>query len=93
MQTVVKGVGGLEHRQWRAYADEYCFQGVFCLERNQSFPAHGSVDGDLVNQFLHLDEEAMQQVVAGMSRPSTVDNVTRLVEDLGRAIFQVCGLG
>lgn len=77
MRSVVEGVGGLDHSQWRAFQDESSFQ---------PYPARGFVDGDLVEQFLELGKEAMQKVVGGMKKPSTIEDVSRLVEELSRAI-------
>jgi DNA damage-binding protein 1 len=46
MRAAVRGVGGLSHEAWRAFANE-----------RRSAEAHGFVDGDLIEQFLELSAE------------------------------------
>ena len=46
MRRRVRGVGGLDHAEWRAFANE-----------RVSSPSRGVVDGDLVEQFLELGAE------------------------------------
>lgn len=43
MRKVVKGVGGFDHAQWRAFSN---------LQRTE--PAKNFIDGDLIEQFLDL---------------------------------------
>lgn len=57
MAEVVQPVGDLSHAAHRAV------QGP-----NRSYPAHGFVDGDLVESFLDLDGGLMEAVVREMNR-------------------------
>jgi len=50
--TVIEGVGGLKHDEWRSFTND----------RKQT-PAHGFIDGDLIEGFLELDTEDAQTVV------------------------------
>ena len=43
MRRVVRGVGGLDHAQWRSFCN---------LQRTE--PAKNFIDGDLIEQFLDL---------------------------------------
>jgi DNA damage-binding protein 1 len=57
MADVVKPVGNLTHEMYRAVKGQ-----------NRSYPAHGFVDGDLVESFLDLDRGLMEAVVKAMNR-------------------------
>ena len=77
MRKVVKGVGGLDHKHWRSYVHEHSFQ---------SQPAYNFVDGDLVEQFLELEKSSMQKVLAEMPKDFNAEDMSRLVEELSRAL-------
>jgi len=71
LTKVVKGVGGLSHRDFRS----------FCSDR-KTVEANGFVDGDLIESFLGLSADKMAEVVDGLD--VTVEELTRTVEDLAR---------
>ena len=75
MRNVVRGVGGLDHRGWRAFNN-----GLRVLE------ASHFIDGDLVEQLLELPREAQDSVAAAMGADSSVEELCRMVEELGRAL-------
>lgn len=57
MSTTIKSVGDLDHRLFRA------------VQANQRVhPAHGFIDGDLIESFLDLDQALMEKVVTEMNR-------------------------
>jgi len=72
LNKVVKGVGGLKHEQWRSFANEY----------KQSDQAQNFIDGDLIEAFLDLKRERMEEVAAMMEMP--VEELCRSVEELTR---------
>jgi DNA damage-binding protein 1 len=55
MNKVVHGVGGLTHSQWRAFKSER-------RPLTKSSESRGFIDGDLVEMFLNLSREDMEQV-------------------------------
>jgi DNA damage-binding protein 1 len=57
MASVIKPVGNLTHEMYRAVKGQ-----------NRTLPAHGFVDGDLVESFLDLDRALMELVVKEMNR-------------------------
>ena len=88
LNSVIKGVGGLRHDEWRSFLNE---------RRKQ--PSKGFVDGDLVESFLDLDTDLAQEVVEAYNRNSSVattgvaefdgclatltaESLTKLVEEL-----------
>ena len=72
---MVKGVGGLDHKAWRAFDN-----GLRVLE------ASNFVDGDLVEQLLELPRDAQETVAAAMGPDSSAEELSRMVEELGRAL-------
>ncbi len=76
MKKVVKGVGGLNHSDWRAFRDQ----------RVQGRPSSNFIDGDLVEQYLDLRQEQMQTVVAAMGGNRSTDELGRVIEELSRAL-------
>lgn len=72
---MVKGVGGLDHAAWRAFSN-----GLRTLE------ASHFVDGDLVEQLLELPREAQESVATAMGPETSVEELCRTVEELGRAL-------
>eukprot|EP00798_Chlamydomonas_sp_ICE-L_P003904 gene3904-13974_t len=73
MRKVVRGVGGFDHTSWRS----------FCNERKAS-ESKGFVDGDLLEQFLDLGAERMQQVATLVGGGVSVEELTKHVEDIAR---------
>ena len=57
MANVIRPVGDFGHQQHRA-----------CYAERRVHPAHGFIDGDLVESFLDLDRNTMEAVVADMNR-------------------------
>lgn len=70
MSKVVKGVGGLDHKEWRTY------HGL----RTGGYK--GFVDGDLVEQFLELRRQSQESVAAEMGEG--VEDIFRKVEEVRR---------
>jgi len=74
MRRRVRGVGGLDHAEWRAFANE-----------RVSSPSRGVVDGDLVEQFLELGAEDARGVAEEMGAGETAESVAKAVDELSRA--------
>jgi DNA damage-binding protein 1 len=72
-QGFIRGVGGLEHAQWRAFSNE-----------RRTEEARGFIDGDLVEQLLDLPPERQAQVAAAMGEGVTLEELIRRVEELSR---------
>lgn len=68
---IIKSVGKIDHKDWRA------FQG-----NKSSQPALGFIDGDLVETFLDLSRDRMDQVSQEVSMP--VEELVKLIEELSR---------
>jgi DNA damage-binding protein 1 len=62
MAKVIRHVGDFGHAQYRA-----------CHAERRIQPAHGFVDGDLVESFLDLDRRAMEAIVTEMNRDGNWD--------------------
>lgn len=73
INKVIKGVGGLNHSEWRSFRNE-----------QKQTPARGFIDGDLIESFLDLKPEKMAEVVDGLD--ITVEALCRRIEDLAQAI-------
>lgn len=71
---MVKGVGGFDHVQWRSFTNE----------RVTNAESRGFIDGDLIEQFLDLKRDGMDQVAAAMGPDASVEELSRVVEDLSR---------
>lgn len=67
----IKSVGKIDHREWRS------FQG-----NKASQPAVGFVDGDLIETFLDLSRERMEQVAKDLRED--VEDLIKMIEDLSR---------
>lgn len=72
MSRVVRPVGDFGHDLFRS-----------CKTERRTHPAHGFVDGDLVETFVDLDRELMESVVKDMNRDGSweVDDVALRSED------------
>ncbi len=57
MSSTIQPVGDLEHRMFRAVQANH-----------RVHPAHGFIDGDLIESFLDLDQTLMEKVVTAMNR-------------------------
>eukprot|EP00965_Chrysotila_dentata_P128135 4236683-Pleurochrysis_carterae.AAC.5 len=68
---VIKGVGGLSHREYRS----------FCNERKTA-ESTGFIDGDLVEAFLSLSDAEKSEVVNGLD--VSAEELTRQIEELAR---------
>ena len=69
MRTVVRGVGGLSHAEWRSFHNE-----------RKTQEARGFVDGDLAEQFVDLarpqqEEVLAQEKTAGLDSESVLERV------------------
>ena len=71
LTKVIKGVGGFSHDQWRSFSTD-----------RKTQEARNFLDGDLIESFLDLKREKMEEVakLAG----SGVEEITKKVEDLTR---------
>jgi DNA damage-binding protein 1 len=70
---VVKGVGGLSHAEWRSFSNEH---------RNTDGTHNNFIDGDLIESFLDLKKESMDDVAKIMEMP--VEELCKKVEELTR---------
>lgn len=81
LTKVIKSVGKISHSFWRSFYTE-----------RKTEAAAGFIDGDLIETFLDLNREKMQEVVqglqidngSGMKRECTVDDLVKIVEELTR---------
>ncbi|GMH41385.1 hypothetical protein BSKO_09295 [Bryopsis sp. KO-2023] len=71
MRKVVKGVGGLSHKQHRRFTNE-----------RRNVEAHNFVDGDLIEAFLDLNREKMDEVAALVDVPT--EDLCKTIEELSR---------
>ncbi|KAK3779901.1 hypothetical protein RRG08_054155, partial [Elysia crispata] len=80
LNKVIKSVGKIEHSFWRSfYTDQKCDHSL------------GFIDGDLLESFLDLSRDKMQEVVAGLQiddgdrkRDATVEDLVKTIEELTR---------
>jgi len=81
LTRVIKSVGKIEHSQWRRFSND-----------RKQVPMAGFIDGDLIETFLDLKSDKMAEVASGLtipdgaggSKPATVDELIKTVEDLTR---------
>jgi len=71
--TVIKGVGGFTHEQWRSFHNE-----------RKTSEARNFVDGDLIELFLDLKHDKMLEVVKGLD--VSVEETCKRIESLTQAI-------
>jgi len=70
LTKVVKGVGGLDHAEWRSFSS-----------MQKQSKARNFIDGDLIESFLMLEQTEMEKVVEAVGG-TTLDDVTKLIEEL-----------
>ncbi|KAI3988674.1 hypothetical protein MKX01_027038 [Papaver californicum] len=68
---VIKGVGGLNHEQWRSFNNE-----------KKTVDAKNFLDGDLIESFLDLSRNRMEEISANMS--VSVEELCKRVEEMTR---------
>eukprot|EP01135_Chromosphaera_perkinsii_P006121 Nk52_evm1s407 gene=Nk52_evmTU1s407 len=79
LSSVVKGVGGFKHSAWRSFIND-----------SRESESRAYIDGDLVESFLDLKREKMEEVCEGLKsleneeRNITVEELVKIVEDLTR---------
>eukprot|EP00743_Colponemidia_sp_Colp-15_P005247 GILK01005646.1.p1 GENE.GILK01005646.1~~GILK01005646.1.p1 ORF type:complete len:1143 (+),score=205.41 GILK01005646.1:93-3431(+) len=73
LTQVIKGVGGFIHSEWRSFHNE-----------RKTGEARGFLDGDLIESFLDLNREKMDEVVRLMNANVTVEDLCKRVEELAR---------
>lgn len=81
LTKVIKSVGKIDHSFWRSLHTE-----------RKTEPAEGFIDGDLIESFLDLSRNKMQETVqgmqmddgSGMKREATVDDLVKMIEELTR---------
>ena len=71
MTKIIKPIGGIEHNFWRSFYPQH----------GQVEPAKGIIDGDLIELFLNLPAETMQQAVEGLQ----MDNGNGTKEDVSES--------
>ena len=71
LNQVIKGVGGLSHQQWRSFYNERKVE-----------EASGFIDGDLIESYLDLKKESMDQVAQLMNMDA--EELSKQVEELAR---------
>ncbi|KAM7292279.1 DNA damage-binding protein 1-like [Ixodes scapularis] len=81
LTKVIKSVGKIDHTFWRSFSTE-----------RKTEQAQGFIDGDLIESFLDLSRDKMQEVLqgiqmddgSGMKRDATVDDLIKIIEELSR---------
>jgi len=73
LAKVIKGVGGFDHSAWRAFSNE-----------RKIVPARGFIDGDLIEMFLDLSADKMEEAVQGLA--VSVEEAIKRIETVLRAI-------
>ncbi|KAK0579839.1 hypothetical protein LWI29_032279 [Acer saccharum] len=71
LRKVIKGVGGLNHEQWRSFNNE-----------KKTVDAKNFLDGDLIESFLDLNRIRMDEISKAMS--VSVEELCKRVEELTR---------
>ncbi|KAL0300566.1 UNVERIFIED_CONTAM: DNA damage-binding protein 1 [Sesamum radiatum] len=71
LRKIIKGVGGLSHEQWRSFYNE-----------KKTVDAKNFLDGDLIESFLDLSRNRMEEISKAMNVP--VDELMKRVEELTR---------
>lgn len=73
MRQAVNGVGGLSHEEWRSWSSE-----------RKKGVCKNFIDGDLIEQFVDLKRDTMQWVVDRMGDGTTIEELSKTVEELSR---------
>jgi len=73
LTAVIKGVGGFTHEHWRTFHNE-----------RKNNEARNFIDGDLIEMFLDLKHDKMQEVVKGLE--VSVEETCKRIESLIQAI-------
>lgn len=71
LAKVVKSVGKIEHKKWREF-----------LGNKTTQPAVGFIDGDLVETFLDLSRDKMEEVSKDVD--ISVEDLVKMIEELSR---------
>merc|ERR1712137_181402 len=74
INKVIKGIGGFEHSDWRSFRDD-----------GRTTQSRGFVDGDLVESFLDLSAEKMNEVVSSLDG-WTKESLCRKIEEFTQTI-------
>jgi len=76
----IKSVGRIEHSYYRRFVSD-----------KKSEQSHGFIDGDLIETFLELDRNTLEELCIGLTKeingekiPLELDDVMKIVEDLSR---------
>ena len=73
MRQAVNGVGGLSHEEWRSFSSE-----------RKKGVCKNFIDGDLIEQFVDLKRDTMQWVVDRMGDGTTIEELSKTVDELSR---------
>lgn len=84
VSSTIKGIGGFSHEKWRCFKNE--------KKKSPDGVARGVVDGDLIEAFLELPRDKMEEVAAGVkitndagvAAPISVEELIQRVEDMAR---------
>lgn len=71
LRKIIKGVGGLNHEQWRAFNNE-----------KNIVDAKNFLDGDLIESFLDIGRSRMEEISNSMG--VSVEDLSKRVEELTR---------
>lgn len=71
MTQVIKGIGGFSHENWRSFATD---------RKRESCKYF--LDGDLIESFLDLKRDKMEEVVEKMNEKVTVEDLIKKIEEL-----------
>jgi len=73
LTKVIKGVGGLSHGDWRAFSTD-----------RKTVESRNFIDGDLIETFLDLKPEKMQEIAKGLE--TSVEELVKRIENLQQAL-------
>jgi len=81
LAKTIKSVGRIDHSNWRSFSSE-----------KKDEVSEGFIDGDIIESFLDLDRNSMNEVcaglqkcdISGMKTSVSVEDVVKIVEDLTR---------
>lgn len=77
LNKVIKGVGGLDHKEYRSFQTPFAKNTAAC---------QGFIDGDLIEQLLDLPVARREAVFAELKGELDEDTVLQFVEELSRTL-------
>ncbi len=71
--AVIKGIGGFKHKEWRAFSNE-----------RKTVDADKFIDGDLIESFLDLSRDKMQEIAAAFGADVSAEDICKRIETLAQ---------